>query len=244
MRWTEIDRPPLTGEFNINVFVTDYIPALMRVPRPNPSMLESLIHEYRALGFIGDGGRIRLRTPEEQYVWSRTAAMKGLRVLPPLSLEQGKVHNPYLPQAQTLDVFFAHANTQNGNAVIYQIFADLYLAHNLGFIYGDRWAGNMLVGPKYGLTHIDFDIDISGSHARELDIAQVTYHTLWSGKEPVASTIIHNLLTHPDWFDVKKMISYLRGFSRYLNQTKVGGMEDATAGLIDTLCALHLAKLT
>lgn len=204
-------------------------------------MLYSLVHEYRFIGFIADGGRVRRRTPAEQYLFSRQAATEGLRVVPPLSFDGKTICYPFLPHARTLDVFMRNANEKDIWQVIGQLVHDLREAHVKGRIYGDRWAGNTLVDPSFGLLHVDFDIELSGSHARELEVAQAAYHTLWSGGIRAIPPLVQALSTYRDgWFDLFRMVTYLRGFARYLNRTNVGGMEDGTELLIDTLCVQAL----
>lgn len=239
MNIQEIEKPSLAGEFNTNVFVLAYgRPALLRIPRRNDSMLASLFYEYRAIGFVADRGRVTLRPPREQYAFSRQAAMEGLRVVPPLSFDGRIVNYPLLPHAQTLDVFMHHAAEKDRIRVINQLVHDLHAAHAKGRVYGDRWAGNMLVDPSFGLLHVDFDIELLGPHAHELEVAQATYHALWSGGISVAPALVHALSLHQDgWFELPRTAGYLRGFARYLNQTKVGGMEDGTEMLIDALQA-------
>lgn len=230
---------PLVGEFNTNIFVfTNGIAALMRIPKRNESMLDSLFCEYRAIGFISDGGRVKRRTPEEQYTFSRQAAVEGLRVLPPLSFDGKTIQYPLLPHAQTLDVFMRHAVESDKSRIIHQLVDDLHLAHAKGRVYGDRWAGNMLVDPMFGLLHVDFDIELLGDHAHELEVAQASYHTLWSGGPSVVPVLIQALSLHRDgWFALPRTTGYLRGFARYLHQTKVGGKEDEVEMLIDALQA-------
>ncbi len=239
MKVQEIERTPLVGEFNTNVFVfAGDKTALMRIPRRNDSMFASLIHEYRALGFIADGGRVKRRTIGEQYVFSRQAAMGGLRVVPPLSFDSKTIIYSFLPDAKTLDVFMQHANEKDRSRIIHQLVHDLYTAHAKDIVYGDRWSGNMLVDPTFGLMHIDFDIELLGPHAHELEVAQTIYHTLWAGGLGIGPALVRELTSDYDgWFELPHITRYLRGFARYLNQTKVGGLEDETEILINTLWA-------
>lgn len=233
-----METTPLAGEFNTNVFVlADGRAALMRIPRRNDSMLASIFHEYRAIGFVADGGRVKRRTPEEQYAFSRQAAMERLRVLPPLSFDSSKkIYYPLLPHAQTLDVFMQDAAEEDRSRVIHQLVDDLHAAHTRNRVYGDRWAGNMLVDRKFGLLHIDFDIELLGPHAHELEVAQVTYHTLWSGRSSVVPTLAHILFLYQyGWFELSRTTRYLRGLARYFSQTKVGGVEDDVEMLIDLI---------
>ena len=235
----EIDRFPLVGELNTNYFINyGGMNALFRVPKRNPDILENIKHEYRTIGFTGNGGRVESRSGAEQFEFSRKAAESGLLVLPPLALEGDKVVYPFLQNAQTLDVYF-HTDNGDPNLIIFQLIQDLRRAHSKGFIYGDRWSGNMLVDPQFGLVHIDFDLKISGPFARELDVAQVAYHALWAGKRQVLPVLATFLGKERNWFDNDIMMKYLRGLARYFDKTKVGGLEGTAEELIETMQAVR-----
>lgn len=93
----------------------------------------------------------------------------------------------------------------------------------------------MLVDPKFGLVHIDFDLEIFGPTAMELDVAQVAYHTLWAGREQVLPNLANILGKEKDWFYNDNVTKYLRRLARYFSKTKVGGLEDETEKLIETI---------
>lgn len=233
----EVDRPPIIGEFNTNYFVNDNgRDMLLRVPRKNLDLFQNIIHEYRTIGFTGSGGRVVRRSVGEQFEFSRKAAESGLLVLPPLALDGETIIYPYLHSAQTLDQYF-HSIGSNVNAVVFQIVQDLKNAHFKGYIYGDRWSGNMLIDPRFGLIHIDFDLSISGPFARELDVAQVIYHTLWSNNRQVLPILATLLTKEQRWFDSNIVIRYLRGLARYFSHTKVGGLEETTEQFIKIMQA-------
>lgn len=235
----EINRLPLVGEFNTNYFVEDNSGlALLRVPKENRDLFENIIDEYRVIGFTGDGGRVSRRSVEEQFEFGRKAAESGLLVLPPISLEGKTVKYPFLEDAKTLDVYFQQHGI-DPDEVVFQIVRDLKKAHLKGFVYGDRWAGNMLGDPKYGFVHIDFDLEISGPNARELDVAQVAYHTLWAGKERVLPILASLLGKERNWFNNDIIKKYIGGLARHLRNTKVGGMENLTEIFIETMQAVR-----
>ena len=228
------DRSPIFGQFNTNYYVNvGNNLGLLRVPKKNNDLLENIIYEYQYIGFTGNGGRVRRRTSLEQYSFSMQAALEGLHVLPPLSYENGLVTYPYLFEVQTLDAYFT--GVKNREELIFSLVSDLKKTHYSGFIYGDRWAGNMLVDKRWGLMHIDFDLEISGRSACELDAAQMIYHTLWSGGEPIIPYLSMLIGQQRDWLDFSILVKYLRGLSRFLAKTKVGGLEDKTEELIGSI---------
>lgn len=233
MNGRELDRQPLTGGLNTNYFVqSPGGEALLRVPRVNKDLFENIAYEYQYIGFTGDGGRVRRRSPQEQFDFSWKAAKAGLMVLPPLAIDGVNITYPFLHQAQTLDEYLrSHKNDQD--VLVYKLIADLRKAHGLGFVYGDRWAGNMLVHPQFGLVHIDFDLEISGRAAVNLEVAQVAYHVLWAGGDEVLPFLALVLGTQGNWFDFDKTSKYIQGFAKFLSTTRVGGIEDKTEELIE-----------
>lgn len=235
MQLLEIQTPPIIGEFNTNYFVRiGEQPCLMRIPKRNEDLFQNILDEYRAIGFTGIGGRVRRRSPQEQYVHGRKAAMDGLRVVPPLSFEHGMIIYPYLEGAQRLDHYLKDHGDKSG-LVMQELVTDLRRAHRLGYVYGDRWSGNILVDQRYGMLHVDFDLEISGPYAPELDVAQVVYHSLWAGREKTFPYLLTLLSRNDHWFDQRVFLHFLGGLSRYFEKTHVGGIERETGVFIELL---------
>ncbi len=227
-------REPLIGGMNTNYFSErNGMTTLVRVPHENHDLFENIIYEYQFIGFTGDGGRVNRRNPQEQYKFSRKAAQEGLFVLPPMGINNKVIMYPYLDNAMTLDQYCKQPEI-NKTLLTYTIFSDLQRAHSLGFIYGDRWAGNMLVDPYFGFTHIDFDLEITGQNARELDTAQVAYHLLWSGGTEIIPTAA-KMLSRRDELDHAKLHKYMRGLASFLNSTKVGGVINETEAFVQAI---------
>lgn len=239
----ELSMSPISGQFNTNVFMADGPRiGLMRVPKRNPDMLANLIDEYRQIGFTGSGGRLRIRTSREQYEFSHQAVEVGLRVLPAIGLHEDNVLYPFLPQAQTLDQYLPTAG-ENLFTVVYDLIEDMQRAHEHRLVYGDRWAGNILVDPKLGPVHIDFDIEIRGPFARELDLAQLIYHTLWAAGKEAGLLVLAQLLGQMhEQYDLNVIARYLRGLSKYFDKTKVGVTEDQIEQLISLTRAVVLKE--
>lgn len=238
----EVDKGPLCGGFNTNYFFKgEPGQVLLRVPRTNPDLLKSIEYEYRTIGFTRGGGRVRRRNPHEQYYFSQKAALEGLMVLPPIEHNRNTVVYPFLPAAQTLDAYLKTHKEKMGT-VVFSIIDDLYIAHEKGFVYGDRWAGNILVDPQLGIFNIDFDLEISGDYARELDVAQVAYHTLWSGKEEALPFLATCLGSQRGWFRFGVVSNFVRGLSHFLRETRVGGIEGLAEDFISATEAIRQNK--
>lgn len=206
MIFRETENAPLEGSLNTNVFVTDQCGNvfLKRYPRENPLVMDFIEHEQYFLGFTNHGGKFRRRTPEEQAHFSSQAAQRGLRVLPPVYRdEKGFNYYSFLSGVQTLDTYLPNATEDECNTIAFQLFEDLQHAHNEGFIYGDRWSENILIMPGYGVLHIDFDLEVYGPAARELEVAQVAFYTLSGGKDKVLPMLGTLLGKEKGWVDIR-----------------------------------------
>lgn len=236
MTWHELPEPPIVGALNEHILVTqDHIHrALMRSPRKNLDLLQSIYYEYHFIGFTGVGGRFRRRSPQEQFLLTKKAAEAGLRVLPPLDQQGDRLYYPFIADAKTLDVFLPEER-EKAIPIIHQLVEDLHRAHTHGLIYGDRWSGNMLIHPHFGLFHIDFDLEIDGPYAREFEIAQIAYYTLSAGRETVLPTLAQLLGTHPGWFNIAMVDRFIRRHSIYFNNTPYGGIQTETEAFLGTL---------
>jgi hypothetical protein len=233
MQWKEINRSPLIGELNENVFVvggSDLF--LKRIPKENKHILHSIENEYNFLGFTVNGGKFRRRSTLEQTSLTRRAAMLGLRVLPPVSQEGEVSYYRFLEEARTLDEYLPSADSEGSLKIVLQIFNDLKRAHSQGVIYGDRWSHNMLVVPKIGFINIDFDIEISGRPAIEFEVAQAAYYTLSAGKNEVIP-VLAQVLKLENGLDMGLIELFLRKHAMFFDKTKFGGIQKETNLLIE-----------
>lgn len=232
----ELQRPPLEGALNVQTLVGAIgQPVLLRRdPKHNPHILDSIGHEYDFLGFSELGGKFRRRSAQEQIDFCRYSFSQGLRVLPPYDVDhKGRGLYPYLNQAKTLDEFLPFAKEKEINLITTQLFSDLWRAHQRGIVYGDRWSKNMLVVPRRGLVHIDFDIEISGKPARELEVAQAAYYSLCGGKEKSIPVLAHMLAKGKGWFDLTVVERFLMQHALHFQQNpQYGGMVRETDMLI------------
>jgi len=238
MNLKEIDRPPIVGKFNIQYFVIDASGRLFlkRIPKENLALLEQIKIEYTGTQFLTMGGHFRRRTPQEQSLFAKQAASHKLRVLAPEYMSGEIAYYPFIEKAQMLDTFFRQP-TVKPDIIISQLLNDLRIAHAFNVIYGDRWHPNILVAPKIGIIHIDFDIEISGSCAKEFEVAQVVYYTVFSGKDTVVSPIC-KCLSAGLWCDPKLVAHFLQAKTVFFKSTEYGGIESP----IKTIIAKSLNK--
>jgi hypothetical protein len=152
----------------------------------------------------------------------RKAAESGLAVLPPLALEGDNLILPFLDQAQTIAEYL-EAGQGDERSILPAIFADLRNAHRLGFIYGDRCGGNILVD-EHSFVHIDFDFAVSGKTAREFEVADMATHLRYHGGEavlPVIATTLGTMCAQtPGWIDLDKTAAYMHRMGEVFNETQ------------------------
>lgn len=215
---------------------------LTRHPLENPYIFESIYHEYHDIGFTQMGGKVRRRTPEEQYAFMTHCAQEGLRVLPPLGMNRSAIHLPFLEHARTLDVFMADADSASAEKVAHDLLLDMSQAHEKGIIYGDRWSENTLVDPRLGPMHIDFDLEISGRGrvAADFDLAQMSYYILCGGKERVIPIITQILGRTKSLNSLHNIETFLRGHSlHFFDRNRFGHVRDETETVIGSMFHVH-----
>ncbi|MBI5122792.1 hypothetical protein HZA75_02935 [Candidatus Roizmanbacteria bacterium] len=227
-------RPPLGGSLNTNYVVQnpDLGTLLLRVPRRNKDIEAAIASQFGRLGYKG---KFRMRSPEEQYSFSQRAFEVGLRVVPAVDIVGRDTYYPFIDGAKTIGEFFVSTADNEQALIVNQLFDDLGKAHNNGFVYGDRVIPNMLVHPQHGLTHIDFDVELSGQTAKEMDVSNAIYSLIVAGGEQTPALLATILATKPLWFDMKIVEYYLRRFSISSQETKEGDFGLA----VDAFIAAH-----
>lgn len=236
MSWHELQTPPILGALNEHIFVVDEHKncGLMRSPIKNVDLMRSIGYEYSYMGFFEKGGNFRQRSPEEQYLFTKKAAEAGLSVIPPIEEKGTSIYYPYISDAKTLDVFVGEEK-EKSIPFIYKLIDDLYQAHKKGVIYGDRWSHNILISPKLGLIHIDFDLEIGGACAKDFEVAQVAYYTLSAGKDNVIVPLARLLGSHTGWFNIRNVDSFVSKHATYFNNTPYGGIQNETEKFLNVL---------
>lgn len=218
---------PIEGALNTHVIVEypDGARYLKRYPKNNPYVFGFIAHEQHFLGFTDLGGKFRRRSPKEQEYFTKRAVAHGLRVLPPSYIDENGV-NYYrlLSDVQTFDKYLPKATYEQTQKVTLELFNDLRRAHSLGFVYGDRWSENMLVSPKYGLIHIDFDIEILGPASQELEVAQAIFYTLCGGKDNALLSLSSLLrMKQYQWFNFRLVEQFTTKLAIHFKDHKTYG---------------------
>lgn len=241
MKILEIDRPPLEGALNYNVLAETY-PAttlgLVRHPKINKIIMDSIGEEYGGVGFTRYGGRFRRRNQMEQIAFARHAASQGLRVICPTHVDsRGVPFYPFLENAMSWDNYLISCPEGAEFEHILNLYGDMRKAHSRGIVYGDRWYKNILVDPRSGVVHIDFDIEISGDMAKEFEVAQVTYYTLLAAKgRKQVIPFLTEILQRSDWFDITKTLAFVQRHSNYFkNDAIYGGLAEEVNTMIELI---------
>jgi len=226
MNFIETGQNPLEGALNTNVFVRDENgnKLLKRCPKSNLDIMQVIAREQAFIGFTALGGGFRRRTPDEQANFTLEAAMRSLRVLPPSYRDEaGTNYYTFLEDAQTLDKFLPSAPEQEAKQIVLQIFTDLERAHSYDFVYGDRWSENMLIVPKLGLMHIDFDLEIYGRAAKELEVAQVAFYALCGGRDKVIPLLGTLLGRKNKWYNIELVEHFAKMLAIHFQRHEVYG---------------------
>jgi tRNA A-37 threonylcarbamoyl transferase component Bud32 len=230
-----LPRHVIEGDLNIHYSYTDEDGGVYskRVSRDNPEMKKIIHRETRQWGFNREGGKILLRTEQEQREFEKKARDLGLRVLAIIPDSSGSFYRQFLEKATTLDEYLPSASGEDAERVLKEIFDDLSRAHQAGIVYGDRWPKNILVDPKLGVINIDFDLELQGP-AKELELAQVIFYGLALDEKRSSAAlkpILKNILHNYDYNLVKKFVTRKARKS----QKKYGDLREAAQDLFEEL---------
>lgn len=182
--------------------------------------LAQLIHrlseeEFPAVGFVGN---VRGRSMQEQAEHMQESSDLGLIVPTPFGADEQILLYTYIP-GDTLSKHIKDGNT----AAIAPSLTSLAEAHKQDIIHGDPYPGNFILQDDEKIVRIDFDVEIEGKYAKELELSQF----LWAvcnqtiDIDPVADMLGRFVQEHPhteyDWDQIstfmKKYETYLRKFS-------------------------------
>lgn len=187
----------LKGELNNNYILRDSEGKLYvwRIPKENPTVLSEIQDELTQTGFLTSGGSYRFRSIPEQIDFMNSTSQARLKTPPVLFTDGHGILIPFI-QGIPFDVYLRQANL----VATARVLDNMYSAHRMGIVFGDRWVKNTIVTPDEDIVEVDFDIALEGSYVKEFEIAQTLYHMIHFSLNRLA------------------MIAYLH---HYFSQTKI-----------------------
>ncbi len=135
---------------------TEQARAVLRMRRAASSqeIFDYLNGMYVYTGFPELGGAFRLRGIGEELAFLQRALALGLPV-PALLAAGGDWMLIEMIEGRT-----AYAAVKQGDlSVVEKVVETLYLAHERGVVYGDRWGDNEVIDPQGRVRPIDFDVE-------------------------------------------------------------------------------------
>ena len=165
----------LKGELNNNYVLRDSegVLYIWRIPKENPAVLTAIQDELTHTGFLIGGGSYRFRSISEQVDFMNSASQAGLKTPPVLFTDGYGILTPFI-QGVPYDVYLR----QGDLAATARVLDNMYPAHRMGIVFGDRWVKNTIVTPDEDIVEVDFDIALEGSYAKEFEITQTLYHMI------------------------------------------------------------------
>lgn len=230
----------LKGELNNNYVLRDSEEKLYiwRIPKENPTILTAIQDELTHTGFLTSGGSYRFRSILEQIDFMNSTSQARLKTPPVLFTDGQGILMPFI-QGTPFDVYLRQGNL----AATTRVLDNMYSAHRMGIVFGDRWVKNTIVTPNEDIVEFDFDIALEGNYTKEFEIAQTLYH------------MIHFSLNRPDmlkyllnYFSQTEMMSiynssaihlFLKKYSEYFKDREYEGIESDIRKEINGL-TLHL----
>ncbi len=203
--------------------------------------MERLRDEFQSYdGWIDRGNTVRKRTPAEQIRLMNDATRRKLRTIAVAGFDRDRIRMPFLSNAKTVDEYLPDATQKETDRVIADLLTDLHAAHAAGIVYGDRWSKNILVTRNGNphVTHVDFDLQYEGPHARDMEVGRMMFYLLHAGRDKAAPMLAQGLLA-ARWFDPAIVANVLRGQADHFEGTAFGGMAPAVESLLG---AVHVAK--
>lgn len=136
-------------------------------------------------GFLERGGGSYYRNNAEQLAFARLAKSRQLSIIPILGEWKGELVLPWVEGKDVRELL--HHDDVSVNTMVHIVtstLADLKRAHHPHhrIVFGDRWAKNIHFGHDARVRQLDFDIEITGPQARELEMAQVIYSMIRDAK--------------------------------------------------------------
>lgn len=165
----------LKGELNNNYVLRDSegILYVWRVPKENPTVLIEIQNELTYTGLLTSGCSYRFRSVLEQVDFMNLTHQARLKTPLVLFNDDHGILMSFI-QGTPFDIYLRQGNL----AAIALVLDNMYSAHQIGIVFGDRWVKNTIVTPDEDIVEIDFDIALGGIYSREFEIAQTLYHII------------------------------------------------------------------
>ncbi len=142
--------------------------------------LREIVAEYDGIGYTSDySGSLGLRTIDEQETFLAKCIKSGLPVLPSVArIEEGLIF-PFIEGVTYSEFLSTETSAERIDHVVSAYMRDLLTAHSQAIVYGDRWGPNTIINPENSIQHIDLDLELKGPFAREFELAQGVYYTIF-----------------------------------------------------------------
>lgn len=167
--------------------------------------------ELERIGFLELGGAFGIRSYSAEQDFAEHLNNFQLKAQSPVASFDNGILYPYL-----LGSDFRHLLNQGINIPILSVLHSLTTAHSYGITYGDRWPQNIVLNPDRSFTHIDFDLEIDGPVAKELEMAQILYGTIRdaANKREIVSALYYWLLSsRPQGYDWKLVKNFITAYA-------------------------------
>lgn len=236
------DRSIPQGNFNKSTLLDSINGKTYIVRHENPESrnqeLPYVEAEYRGVGFLDNlQNGFRLRSSEEQYVFTSYLENLGISIVHPIYAEADTQLIEYYPDTKSLADLWIRKDKTSIYATETVINA-LLSAHMQGVVLGDRWGPNELVSKEKGVIFIDFDIEIWGPEAREFELASLLYFTSFFAQSCNPSMLKNlrelykKLLLNPSLngiYNQDILNSYIRSYADYFSHAPKYNWSDKDA---------------
>ncbi len=229
----------LKGELNNNYVLRDSEEKLYvwRIPKENPTVLTAIQDELTHTGFLTSGNSYRFRSIPEQIDFMNSTSQARLKTPPVLFTNGHGILMPFI-QGVPFDVYLRQGNL----VATARVLDNMYAAHRVGIVFGDRWVKNTIVTPDEDIVEIDFDIALEGNYTREFEIAQTLYHMIHFSLDRAAIiAFIHHYFSQTKImadYNSSVVSLFLQKYSEYFKDRKYEGVEGDIRKEINSLIPL------
>jgi len=164
--------------------------------------IQAILAEYDAIGFTTRyGGELKHRSLDDQERFIGECIKNGLPVTPIALKTGGGLAFPLVEGASYSKFLSSETSPERLDRVIRTYIEDILKAHSKSIVYGDRWGPNTIVTADDKIQQIDLDLELQGEYAKEFELSQSIYYTIFFAKTPerreIAIEILNDVLRHP-----------------------------------------------